>query len=174
MMKPILESLNFRANNKKWNDLLKGIELIHKYINTNHVYYPDDEDIPESLLLGKWKEAAIEESEDGQRVRKHYFELALLEKLEKKLKCKEIFVEGAFQFQNPEKDLPNNWEEIRLDYYDRFKVPIEVKSFILPIQDAMTFYLREANKFFKKEDKEDVYIFYPAGNKDSGLSVYQK
>jgi len=169
MMKPIFNVLEFKSNNPKYKDLLLGIKLLHKYLDTKHVYYPEEEEIPHELLKGKWEKIAVDKSE--QRVIKHYFELCVLEKMEKTLKCKEIWIEESKQFQNPDKDLPKNWKERRTHLYDRLNLPIEVNEFIEPIKEDMSYYLKESNQFFSREREDDVFIFHPAGGKKGFFRV---
>ena len=47
---------------------------------------------------------------------KHKLELFVMEQLEKSLKNKDVWIEGAFLYRNPDLDLPQDWEE-RHDYY---------------------------------------------------------
>ena len=40
------------------------------------------------------------------QVNRQYYELCVLQRLERALKCKEVWVEGAYAFRNPSQDLP--------------------------------------------------------------------
>lgn len=166
MMKPVLETLVFRANNPAHKPLLDGIALVRKYLDKKHVHYPQTEEIPEDLLSGDLKEMANEEVKGIPRIVKHYFELAVLQKLEKALKCKEVWVEGAYRYRDPDQDLPQDWSEKRLNYYAKHQIPQRSEDFVGPIREELTAALEKANDFFGQ--KQDVYIYHP-GNGETGF-----
>ena len=122
--------------------------------------------MPAKLLNSPWKDVVYEETKKGCRVVKHYFELCVLQKLEKALKCKEIWVEGSYRFRNPDDDLPHDWEQSRLQYCEKLKIPSNAEDFIEPIRKEMIGSLQEANEFFSR--KQDVYIYHP-GKGEKGL-----
>ncbi|MDL1964615.1 MAG: hypothetical protein LWW98_09860 [Deltaproteobacteria bacterium] len=109
---------------------------------------------------------AIEEIKGIPRIVKHYFELAVLQKLEKALKCKEIWVEGAYRYRDPDQDLPQDWPEKRLIYYAKHQIPQRSEDFVDPIREELTAALEKANDFFGQ--KQDVYIYHP-GNGEKGF-----
>ncbi len=159
MMKPVLDTLVFRANNPAQQPLLEGLALVRKYLGKKHVYYPETEDIPLDLLSVDLQELAVADDYGKMRVVKHYFELGVLLKLEKALRCKEIWVEGAYRFRNPDHDLPQDWPELRLNYYQKHQIPPRADDFVEPIREELTAALKKADEFFS--EKRDVYIYYP-------------
>lgn len=158
MMKPVLDVLEFRSNNSAYDPLLKGLELVHRYLDTKHTEYPEGEDIPEVILTGHWRELVLGE---GPRANKHYFELCVLTKLERALKCKEVWVEGAYRFRNPDKDLPGDWQRQRIEFYEKHGFPLEAKEFLQPIREQMYSALEDFHRFLG--GRRDVYIHYPGG-----------
>jgi len=116
MMKPILDTLTFRANNPAYKPVIDGLILVHKHIDIRQIHYPKKEKAPDGLLTGKWKELAVEDCPEGPRLVKQYFELCVLRKLERGIKCKEIWVEDAYRYRNPNLDLPADWTECRVEY----------------------------------------------------------
>lgn len=158
MMKPVLDVLKFRSNNSAYDPLLKGLELVHRYLDTKHTEYPEGEDLPEEILTGHWKELVLGE---GPRANKHYFELCVLSKLERALKCKEVWVEGAYRFRNPDKDLPTDWDRQRIEFYERHKFPLEAKKFLEPIREQMYMALGDFHRFLGR--RRDVSIHHPGG-----------
>jgi len=111
------------------------------------------------------KKMAIEEIKGIPRIVKHYF-LAVLQKLEKALKCKEIWVEGAYRYRDPDQDLPQDWPEKRLIYYAKHQIPQRSEDFVDPIREELTAALEKANDFFSQ--RQDVYIYHP-GNGEKGF-----
>ncbi len=159
MIKPILEEIKFKSNNSSWDDVLEGIKVIEKYIDSRVIYYPIDESIPYSLIGDKWKKATIETNADGDyRVKKHFFELCVLEKLEKLIKCKEIYVENALEHRNPVSDLPKDWEDNREAHYKKINTPLSSSNFVSGVKNDLSQSLYYSDIYFSK--KREVFIFH--------------
>ena len=169
VMKTLFHTLVFRSNNPSHRPLLKGIELMRRYLDTRHIYYPQEEEIPEELFTGSWKEVILEKSDHGPRARKHYFELCILRKLERTLKSKEVWVEGAYRFRNPDEDLPSDWEDRRIEYYQERGLPLCADEFIAPIKDKLYSSLDDFNRFLTR--KQDVFISHPRGGERGIFNV---
>jgi hypothetical protein len=111
----------------------------------------------------------IEEQGGETRINRKYYELCVLQKLKRALKCKEIWVEGAEEFRNPAQDLPREWddEEKRGSLYQILKQPVEVSSFLDPLRDR----LMKALKDFDRALPGHPYICIqrPKGNPERGL-----
>lgn len=167
MMKPVLDILIFKTSNPNCQPLLDGIAMVHKYLIKKQVCYPKTEIIPEGLkLTGPWKEMLVEDEFGNSLIIKHYFELFVLQKLEKALRNKEIWVEGSYRHRNPDKDLPQDLTE-KLGYYcKKHNIPDRSEDFIDPIREELIQSLVKANEFFC--EKQDVYIYYP-GNGEKGV-----
>lgn len=52
MVKPVLDTLVFKATNPSQQNLMAGVALAHKYMDQKHACYPASEDIPLELLNG--------------------------------------------------------------------------------------------------------------------------
>lgn len=167
MMKPVMDTLVFRSNNPAHRPLLSGVELVRRYLDTKHTYYPEEEEIPEELLTGVWRDMVMEEGAQGTRIIKKYFELCVLGKLERAMKCKEVWIEGAYRFRNPDEDLPADWEKCRIEYYRNRGLPLEAAEFLDPLRDEMCSALDNFNRFFEKRG-HDVSIYHPGGG-EKGL-----
>jgi len=63
------------------------------------------------------------------KVNRHYYELCVLQQLQRALKCKEIWVEGAHAFRNPNEDLPTDWDNVerRIAHYQKLGLPVEAR-----------------------------------------------
>ena len=158
MMKPVFDTLVFRATNPVRRPLVDGIALVRKYLVKKHTFYPETEDVPEGLLTGSWKEMVVEDDWGTPRIIKHYFELCVLQNLEKALKNKEVWVEGSYRYRNPDEDLPQDWPERWRNYCSKHRIPERSEDFINPIRDEFVSALEKANEFFS--EKRDVYIYY--------------
>ena len=166
IVKPVFDTLVFRTTNPVCNSLMDGVALVRKYLDKKHACYPETEDVPKDLLSGIPEEMWAKKNGSVTRVVKHYFELCVLQKLEKALKNKEVWVEGSYRYRNPDKDLPPDWSDRRINYCEKHRIPEKSEDFLSPIQEELSLSLKKANEFFS--DKRDVYIYYP-GNGEKGL-----
>lgn len=163
MLKPVLDTLVFKASNPAHQPIIDGLRIVKRYLVAKHTYYPQEENIPDQLLSGHWKKTVYQQTPDGNRVLKHYFELCVLERLEKALNCKEIWVEDAYLYRNPDLNLPQDWNQCSIEYCTRHKIPLTAEDFIDPIKQELTENLEKANEFFSK--KQDTYIYFPGRGK---------
>jgi len=162
MMKPVMDTLVFRTNNPAHRPLMAGVELVRRYLDTKHTYYPEEEAIPEEILTGVWRDMVLEEGPKGTKAVKKYFELCVLGKLERAIKCKEVWVDGAYRFRNPDEDLPADWGECRVEYYRRRGLPLEAAEFLDPLRNEMCAALDNFNRFLEKKG-HDVSVHHPRG-----------
>jgi hypothetical protein len=79
--------------------------------------------------------------EGSQRISRINYEICALQVLRKRLRCKEIWVEGADRFRDPDEDLPVDFETKREAYYQALKQPMEVEPFIETVQQSMRHWL---------------------------------
>ena len=66
------------------------------------------------------------------------YELCLFRALRERLRCKEIWVEGADRWRNPEQDLPADFEDRRGVHYAKLAQPLASDEFIDPLRREMT------------------------------------
>ncbi len=137
MMKPVLDALVFHSDNPAHKPLLRGLSLVQRHLASKHTYYPEDADVPEELLTGRWRSLVIDESGGNTRYTKHPFEICVLRKLDKAIRCKEVWVEGAYRYRNPAEDLPADWEDLREEHYVRCGIPLDGHSFLDGIRVEM-------------------------------------
>ncbi|WP_190813408.1 hypothetical protein [Saccharopolyspora pogona] len=67
---------------------------------------------------------------------------ACSKRFRERLRCKEIWVEGADKFRNPEQDLPSDFVERRRQYYAELSKPLDATEFIEPLRAEMAGELR--------------------------------
>ena len=102
----------------------------------------------EGVVLPSWRDTVLEHKDGSVRINRRYYELCVLQQLERALKCKEIWVEGSYAFRNPSQDMPANWdhEEQRTAYYRALPQPVEVTSFLDPLRERLTTALTQFNR----------------------------
>ena len=163
MLKPVFNALVFHAHNPACQPIIDGINLIKRYVDKRCTHYPAKEQIPKGLIAGFWKDLVYQTTENGIRVSRYDFEICTLLRLEKALKCKEVWVEGAYLYRNPDLDLPQDWDLRQIEYCAKLDIPQTPEAFIEPVRKEMLDCLASTNDFFGR--KRDVYIYYPGGGK---------
>ena len=146
MLPILLENLTFRSDNR-FQPVIEALSVIKRYLDTKHKYFP--EEVPlKGVVPRSWEATVIEHKDGTMKIHRKYYELCVLQKLERALKCKEVWVEGAELFRSPNQDLPADWspEDKRCNYYHTLKQPLEVKSFIDPLRARLTTALASFNQ----------------------------
>jgi TnpA family transposase len=167
MLPWILEHLTFRSENR-FQPVIEALAIIKQYVGTKTPYLPADAPV-DGVVLPSWRETVIEEHDGTTRINRQYYELCVLQRLERALKCKEVWVEGAYAFRNPSEDLPVNWTEEtqRTAYYQTLQQPIEVRSFLDPLHHRLTQALSQFNRDLPRNPH--VHLATPAANEDRRL-----
>lgn len=74
-----------------------------------------------------------------------YYEVAVLESLREKLRCKLIWIEGAYRYRNPDEDLPADWETCREACYLQLGLPLKASEFIKKLKNELHLHLQNLN-----------------------------
>jgi len=84
--------------------------LIRKHVGSHLSAYPPDENIPlDEVVPESWRDIVIEHGENGTtRVNRVAYEICVLEALRDRLRTKEVWVQGAQRYRNPNQDLPTD------------------------------------------------------------------
>jgi hypothetical protein len=127
MVPHILHALSFRASNETSKPIIAALALMRKYADKNTAFYPDGEIIP---IGGVVKPDQRELIQQGQKVNRINYELCALPGLREKLRCKEVYVEGASRYRNPDEDLPQDFDTKRTEYYADIHKPLSADEFI--------------------------------------------
>lgn len=135
----ILDALTFKSNNALHRPVIDALDLVRAYRGNRAPCFPDHEQIPiEGVVPPKWREIVVETGKDGQtRVNRINYEICMLQSLREALRCKEIWVQGADRFRDPDEDLPGDFDQRREEYCDALDVPHEAAPFILDMQSQM-------------------------------------
>ena len=99
MLPPLLQALRFRSNNAMWHPILTALNAIARFAETRPVV--SEGDVPEAIIL-KWRNTVIDENGRVNVV----LELCALTQLRERIRAKEIWLEGANRYRNPDDDLP--------------------------------------------------------------------
>lgn len=146
MVAPLMKCLSFRASSPKQESLLQGLAIVERNAGSKQTYLPAREPVPRELLTKPWRSLVEKETDQGVRYVRTAFELCILSKLEKALKCKEVWVDGAYRFRDPSEDLPADWETRRGDDYRRLTLPTDGAQFVRGLQAQLRQALHQANE----------------------------
>ncbi|MCP4257475.1 MAG: Tn3 family transposase, partial [Planctomycetes bacterium] len=139
MLPSILNALDFRSNNQEYRPIINAVKVLKKYLGSQLRFYPEDEDIStEGIIPAAWRELVYEVDGKGQqRINRIAYELCVFGALREKLRCKEVWTVGADSYRNPDEDLPADFKQNRISYYEKLGTPTEPDDFISKLQDNM-------------------------------------
>lgn len=155
MLPELLDILVFKSNNDIHKPVINAIDLIKRIVESPVKFIAIDENTPVSgIIKNKWKNAVVQKDDSGREViEKVNYEICVLQALREKLRCKEIWVDGADKYRNPEEDLPGDFDVNRKEYYEALKQPGDVENFIAKLQKEMTHSLKKFNSSVLKNPK---------------------
>src|SRR6266516_3984578 len=144
MVPELLEILDFRSNNELYRPVIRALQLVKDYVHSPRQYYPDHESIPiKEVVASKWREFVVEEDDDGtSRVNRLNYEVCTLQALREKVRVREIWIEGANRYRDPDNDLPTDFSQKRATYYEALRQPTEADVFIEQLKEEMRKALR--------------------------------
>ncbi len=128
----LLDVLPFRSNNVQHRPLISALDLITAYIDESDPYYPVEEDVPlDDVIQKQWQPWIYQTDKSGRRrIRRVRYELCVLQTLRDKLRVREIWVEDANRYRNPDDDVPADFEEKRDSYYEALGLPRQATEFV--------------------------------------------
>lgn len=145
----ILKALEFRSDSRSLQPLLDAIKLLKASAELPSAKpYPAETDVPmEGVLSAEWQESVMVTGKRGEpEIDRARYELGALRTVREKLRCKELWVEGAKRYCNPDDDLPQDFEAKREQYYQELQQPLEATPFIDQLRAEMTEALTEFNQ----------------------------
>jgi TnpA family transposase len=147
MLFPILELLTFKSNNTYYQPIIEALQLIQANLESGSTYYATDGDVPINGAVKKSHQSwVLENSEQGIRVNRINYEMCVLRNLRSKLRVKEVWIEGCYQYRNPEEDLPPDFESHRDYYYHMLDKPQNAKRFVRKLKKELSSHLNTLNK----------------------------
>ena len=155
----ILKALEFRSDSLNLQPLLAAIKLLKASAEISSVKpYPVETDVPmEGVLSAEWQDAVMITGKQGEpEIDRASYELGVLRTVREKLRCKELWVEGAKRYRNPDDDLPQDFEAKREQYYQELQQPLDAAPFIDQLQAEMTEALTEFNQGLPENSKVKI------------------
>lgn len=155
----ILKALEFRSDSLNLQPLLEAIKLLKASAELPSTKpYPAATDVPmDGVLSVDWQASVMVTGKRGvPEIDRASYELAVLRTVREKLRCKELWVEGAKRYRNPDDDLPQDFEAKREQYYQALQQPLEATPFIAQLQAEMTEALTEFNQGLSDNPKVKI------------------
>jgi TnpA family transposase len=139
LLPPLLDTLEFRSNNDAHQPVVQAVELLKRYATSKTRTFAADEVVPlRGVIRPGWRELVIEHDKKGRpRVNRISYELHVLQAIRERVRCKEVWVNGADRYRNPDDDLPADFATRREAYYQELGQPLDADAFIASMQQEM-------------------------------------
>jgi TnpA family transposase len=147
MMPHLLEALRFRSNNALHRPVIEALHWLQTHRESRQQYVSRDE-VPLAGIVrpGLW-ELVVEQDQAGRpRINRINYEICVLQALRDGVRCKEIWVEGADRYRNPDDDVPQDFAAHRVVYYQALNHPLDASVFVAGIQRTMEHWLACLNR----------------------------
>jgi TnpA family transposase len=137
MLPALLGALTFRSNNSAYRPVLDAIDLLKRYASlsgkTRH--YTAEDEVPLDGVVNKsWLPAVVD---DRGRVERIPYELCVLVALRDAIRRREVFVDGARRWRDPDDDLPADFDTLKQGHYQALRQPTDPQAFISDLRDRM-------------------------------------
>lgn len=161
----LLDVFTFHTNNPEGHALLAAIAFIKLYRDITTTYYPAAASVPTAdVIPNDWKPMVMERHDVSSdmndqchyKVNRFNYEVAVLEVLRKQLRCKSIWIEGAYHYRNPDEDLPSDWDTRREHYYQLLGLPMDAADFVKTLKENLHSNLQSLNETILSNDKVKI------------------
>jgi TnpA family transposase len=159
----LLEVLHFRSNNEQHHPLIVALKIVEQHLSRKEAYYPRTAIVPlDHVIQKQWQDWVYQVDKRGTtRIRRSRYEVCVLQTLGERLRCKEIWVEGADRYRNPADDVPTDFSDRRQMYYEALGLPLNGKEFVKGLKEQMRQALQNLNDTLP--DNDAVTILPKAG-----------
>ncbi len=158
ILPPLLEVLRFRSNNEQHQPLIDALKTVEKHLKRKEAYYPRKAIVPlDDVIQKQWQNWVYQADKSGRsRIRRSRYELCVLQALGNKLRCKEIWIEGADRYRNPAEDVPSDFDDKRQVYYEALNLPLDGKDFVRGLKKQMENALQALNDTLPDNDRVEI------------------
>ena len=134
----ILNSLTFRSNNQNWRPLLDALSILTKEGDKKPQFYSLDDVPVKGVVRPKWHDIVVETGPGGRpRINRLNYEICVLQSLRERLRTKEIWIEGARRYRDPDQDLPQDFDEKKEHYFQELGQPVDADHFTQRIKNDL-------------------------------------
>jgi TnpA family transposase len=168
MVPKILAVLQFRSNNTHHRPVIQALDYLKRLPDSGQRFIDMAEVPVEAVVPDELRPLVIENRGKGdQRINRIPYEVCVLQALRERLRCKEIWIEGANRYRNPDQDVPQDFADQRETYYGTLNQPMHADTFIAGVQQEMREALMHFNRTLPQNDKVSLR---PKGKKRIRLS----
>ena len=133
----LLDVLSFQCNNDRHRPIMDALALLYRYRGRKTMVFPASEEVPlDGVVDDDWRHLVLDEKHGGA-INRISYEWCVLTTLREKLRCKEVWVRGAYRFRNPDEDLPQDFDLRREEYYAALDQPREARTFVEGLRTKM-------------------------------------
>ncbi|WP_185962264.1 Tn3 family transposase [Palleronia caenipelagi] len=134
----ILRALTFRTSSASAEPLLEALAILTEPSDRKSQFYAESEVPFDGVIRPKWRDIVLEMGPGGvSRVNRINYEICVLQTLRDKLRTKEIWIEGAKQYCDPDQDLPPDFDTRREHYCDLLDQPQSAAQFVQALRNSM-------------------------------------
>lgn len=137
MLPRILATLGFRSNNAAYRPVIDALALLDRYrgVDGKVRFFDSADTVPlTGVVPAQWADAVTDEHGRIERVP---YELCVLRSLRDGLRRREIWVEGATAWRDPDHDLPADFDTHREIHYQALRQPLDATTFIAELKARM-------------------------------------
>ena len=158
MVPAVLKLLTFCSNNNQHQPLIEALDILKAYADSTLHDYPETETVPlDGVVPAAWRSLVMRQTKQGtERINRISYELCVMRELREKLRCKEIWVEGADRYRNPDEDVPTDFSQQRETYYTELNQPLDVEAFISSEKQALADALAMLNRGMPRNPKVKI------------------
>ena len=139
MLAPLLAALEFKCNNTAYRPVMDAIGLLARYtgVEASGRLYAAEETVPIDGVVPKaWLEGVLDA--DTGRIERIPYELCVLIALKDALRRREVYVEGAGRWRDPDEDLPGDFEDNRDVHYAALAKPVDASAFVADLRGRLS------------------------------------
>lgn len=137
MVPALLKALAFQSGNAHHRPIIEALA----YLQSNSPLQRNVplSDIPIDGIVPKSMQSLLIEGDgkDGTYINRISYEICTLRALRNGLRCREIWVNGANRYRNPDEDVPQDFEDRRDAYYNDLNLPSEAEEFVATVKLKM-------------------------------------
>ena len=149
MLPSLLSVLAFRSNNATWRPILDALHLIVQFGEDGRRFAPASM-APDGSIPRKWCDTVIDAN---GRLNVISYELCVLTQLRDRIRAKEIWIEDADRYRNPDDDLPKDFTTNRDFYYQRLNLTQNARSFTQSVRCQLEDSLQALNASISNNDQ---------------------
>ncbi|MGH2508356.1 MAG: DUF4158 domain-containing protein, partial [Ktedonobacteraceae bacterium] len=148
----LLNTMNFKSNNEQHKPIINALAVLKK---KDQLTKADIKKLQiEGIVKPSNMDLVFKPGPNGEpEFNQAAFELSMWDGWRTGIRSKEIWEPNASKYQNPDKDLPQDFNKKRREYYKELKLPIQAETFIHHLKLDMKASLNELNDTIKSNTK---------------------